>query len=98
MRVASNRSLDRLVQFLQHVDSTIENQTQCSCDERFCGKLFDLGTGGDDYLYESKLWSHDRVPKQALDEEWTSQDGDVKIVLVKFSAAHEWNTKWNRQS
>ena len=51
-----------------------------------------MGTGGDDYLYEFKLWSHDRVHKQALDEEWTSEDGDVKVVLVKFSDAHEWNT------
>ena len=25
--------------------------------------FFDLGTGGDDYLYESKLWSHDRFHK-----------------------------------
>ena len=44
------------------------------------------------------LWSHDRVHKQVLDEEWTSEDGDVKIVPVKFSAAHKWNTTWNQQS
>ena len=42
--------------------------------------------------------SHDRVHKQALDEVLTSKDGDVKVVLVKFSDAHEWNTKWNQQS
>ena len=45
----------------------------------FWRELFDLGTGGDDSLCESKLWSHDRFHKQALDEEWTSEDGDVKI-------------------
>ena len=80
---------DKLVQFLQHVASTNENQTQCSCDDRVWGEFFDC----DDSLYESKLWSHDRVHKQALDEEWTSEDGDVKIVLVNFTDAREWNTK-----
>ena len=86
-----------LVQFLQHVANTNENQTGCNCDECVWGKFFDLGAGGDDYLYESKLWSHDRIYNQALDELWTSEDGDVKIVFVKFSDAHDWNTKWNQQ-
>ena len=49
-------------------------------------------------MCESKLWSHDRVHKQALDKEWTSEDRDVKTVLVKFSDAHEWITKWKHQS
>ena len=34
----------------------------------------------------------------ALDEERSREDGDVEKVLVKFSDAHEWNTKWNQQS
>ena len=54
---------DTLVQFLQHVASTNENQAKCSCDDRVWVEFFELGTGGDDYLYESKLWSHDRVHK-----------------------------------
>ena len=33
--------------------------------------FFDWVTGGDDCMYESKLWSHDRIHTQALDEEWT---------------------------
>ena len=44
---------DTLVQFLRHVASTNENQTRCSCDERVCGKFFDLFKGGDACLYES---------------------------------------------
>ena len=37
--------------------------SQCSCDDRVWVEFFELGTGGDDYLYESKLWSHDRCHK-----------------------------------
>ena len=83
-RVDAQYGRDTLIQFLEHVASTNENQTRCSCDERVWGEFFDLGTGGDDYLCESKLWSHDRIHNQALDEEWTSENGDAKIVLVKF--------------
>ena len=47
-------------------------------------EFFDWVTGGDGYLYESKLWSHDRI-HMTLDEERTREDGDVKTVLVTFS-------------
>ena len=70
-----------------------ENQNRCSGDDRVWNEFFDWVTGGDDYLYESKLWSHDRMHPQAVDEEWTRDDGDVKRVLVKFSDAHDWNTR-----
>ena len=49
-------------------------------------------------MYESKLWRHDRIHTQALDEERTRDDGDVKRVLVKSSNAHDWNTELNQQS
>ena len=78
--------------------STNENHTRCSCDDCVWCKNFDLVTGGDDNLCESKLWSHDRTHNQALDEERTSEDGDEKRVLVKFSDAHDWNTELNQQS
>ena len=45
-----------------------ENQTRCSGDDRVQSGIFFSVTGGDDYLYESKLWNHDRVHTQALDE------------------------------
>ena len=75
-----------------------ENQTMCSGDDLVWSEFFEWVIGGDDSLYESKLWSHDCIHTQALDEEWTRDDGDVKKVLVKFSDAHEWNTELNQQS
>ena len=74
------------------------NQTRCSGDDRVQSEFFDWVTGGDDYLCESKLWNHDRIHTEALDEKRTSEDGDVKRVLVKFSNAHDWNTELNQQS
>ena len=55
-----------------------------SGDDRVWCEFFDWVAGGDDHLYESQLWSHDRR-HIALDEERTREDGDVKEVLVKFS-------------
>ena len=69
-----------------------ENQTRCGGDDRVWGEFFDWVTGGDDHLYESKLWSHDRI-HMALDEERTREDGDVKKVLVKFSHDPEWEDR-----
>ena len=66
-----------------------ENQTRCSGDDRVWSEFFDWVTGGDDYLYGSKLLSHDRIHNEALGEEWTSEEGDVKMVLVKFSDDHD---------
>ena len=63
MELNAQYGRDTLVQFLQHVLGTNENQTQCSCDDRVWSEFSDLSTGGDDYLYESKLWSHDRFHK-----------------------------------
>ena len=60
MELSAQYVRNTLVQSSKNVDSTNENQTQCSCDDRVWSEFFDLGTGGD-YLYESKLWSHDRV-------------------------------------
>ena len=40
--------------------------------------FFDWVTCGDDYLYEFKLRSHDRIHTQALGEERTGEDDDVK--------------------
>ena len=38
-----------------------ENQTKCSGDDRVWGVFFDWVAGDDDYLYKSKIWSHDRI-------------------------------------
>ena len=89
---------DTLVQFLRHIAIIGENQTRCSRDDRVQIEFFDGVTSGDDYLCESKLWNHDRIHTWALDEKRTSEDGDVKRVLVKFSNAHDWNTELNQQS
>ena len=67
-----------------------ENQTRCSGDDRVWSEFSRLVTGGDDYLYESKLWSHDRI-HMAVDEERTREDGDVKKVLVQISDDPNWN-------
>ena len=75
-----------------------ENQTRCSGDDRVQSEFVCSVTGGDDYLHESNLWNHDCIHTQALDEEWTRVDGDVKKALVKFSNAHDWNTELNQQS
>ena len=89
---------DTLVQLLRHIAIMSENQTRCSGDDRVQSEFFDWVTGGDDYLYESKLWNHDRIHTQALDEKRTNEDGDVKRVLVKFCDAHDWNTELDQQS
>ena len=60
--------------------------------------FFGWVTGGDDYLYESKLWSHDHIHTQASSGERARVDGDVKRVLVKFSDDPDWNTELNQQS
>ena len=60
-----------------------ENQTRCNCEDRVCV------AGGDDYLYESGLWSHDRI-HTALDEERTREDGNVK---KSFLTIPKWNTE-----
>ena len=74
---------DTLVQLLRRIAIMSENQTRCSGDDSVWGEFFSIGSH-DDYLYEPKLWSHDRV-HMALDEERTREDGDVEKVLVKFS-------------
>ena len=75
---------DTLVQLLRHIAIMSENQTRCCGDDRVGGEFFDSVTGGDDYLYETKPWSHDRI-HMAFDEERTREDGDVKKVLLEFS-------------
>ena len=71
----------------------------CSGDDRVWGEFFDWVTGGDDHLYESKLWSYDRIHTPALHEEWTRDDGDVEEGnLWSFSGSHDWNTGWNQRS
>ena len=75
---------DTLVQLLRRIAIMSENQTRYGGDDRVWNEFFDWHSGGDDYSYESKLWSHDRI-HMALNEEWTRHDGDVKKVLVKFS-------------
>ena len=62
---------DTMVQLLRRIAIMRENQTMCSGDDRVWGDFFDWVTGGDDYLYESKLWSHDRIHNQAFVEEQT---------------------------
>ena len=57
----------------------------CSGDDRVSGELFDWISGGDDYFYESKLWSLDRIHTQVPSGERPREDGDAKRVLVKFS-------------
>ena len=86
-----------LVQLLRRIAIMSENPAMSSGDDRVWGEFFDWVTGGDDYSYESKLWSHNRIHTQALGEEWTRDDGDVKRVLVKFFT-HDWNTELNQQS
>ena len=56
---------------------------QFSC----CREFFDWIAGGDGYLvrFLSEVWSHDHIHTQALSEERTRDNGDVKRVLVKFS-------------
>ena len=39
-------------------------------------------------------WSQDLIHNQALDEERTSEDDDVKRVLVEFYDAHDWKTEF----
>ena len=80
------------------VECTVLSRYTGSCDDRVWCEFFDLVTGGDDDLYEYQLWSHDRIHTQALGEERTGEDEDVKRVLVKFSDAHDWNTDLNQQS
>ena len=43
--------------------------------------------------FQSELGRHDRVHIQAVSEERTREDGDVKRVLVKFSTLTDWNTR-----
>ena len=43
-------------------------------------------------IFESELWRHDRIHTQALSEEWTRENCDVKRVLVKFPMLTCWNT------
>ena len=69
---------DSLVQFLRRIATMSEDQVKCIYNSRVCGEFFDWVTSCDDYLYESKLWSHDRIHTQALSEERTGEDGDVK--------------------
>ena len=87
-----------LVHLLRRIAIMSENQTRCSGDDRVQSEFFDGVTGGDDYLYESKLWDHDHILTHALDDEWTRDDGNVRRVLVKLSDAHDWNTELNQQS
>ena len=75
---------DALVQLLRRIAIMSENQTRCRGDDRVWGEFFGWVTGGDDYLYKSKHWSHDHI-HMLFDEERTREDGDVKRVLVKFS-------------
>ena len=75
-----------------------ENHDRCSGDDRVWRELFGWVTGGDDYLDESKLWSHDRIHTQPPSGEHAREDGDVKRVLVKFSDDPDWNTELNQQS
>ena len=42
---------------------------RCGGDGRVQSEFSDWVTGGDDSLCESKLWDHDRIHKQTLDEE-----------------------------
>ena len=72
---------DTLVQLLRHIAIMSESQTRCSGDDRVWCEFLDWVTGGDDYVYKSKLWSHDRIHMD-LDEERTREDGDVKRVLA----------------
>ena len=43
MELNAQYDQDTLVQFLQHVTSTNENQTWCSCDDRVWGEFFRFG-------------------------------------------------------
>ena len=67
---------DSLEQLLWRGATMSEDQVKCIYNSRVCGEFFRLGC--DDYLYESKLWSHDRIHTQHLSEERTGEDGDVK--------------------
>ena len=87
-----------LVQLLRRIAIMSENQTRCSGDDGVQSEFFDGVTGGDDYLYESKLWDHDHILTHALDDEWARDDGNVRRVLVKLSDAHDWNAELNQQS
>ena len=62
---------DTHVQLSRRIAIMSENQTRCSGDDRVQSEFFGWVTGGDDSLYDSKLWNHDRIHTQALDEEWT---------------------------
>ena len=96
---------DTLVQLLRRIAIMSENQTMCSGDDRVWGEFFDCVTGGDGYLYESKLWSHDRIHNQALGEQRTGEDDHMKScsrleyrvesVNQKTSCAHRKSNSWN---
>ena len=40
----------------------------------------------------SEVWSHDHIHTQALSEERTRDNVDVKRVCVKFSTLTNWST------
>ena len=46
-------------------------------------------------MYESELWSHDRI---YMDLDGTRKVGDVKKALVKCSDAHYWKTESKQMS
>ena len=94
---------DTLVQFLRRIAIMSENQTMCSGDNRIWGEFFDWVTEGGDYLYESKLGSHYRIHTQALGEEWTGEDDDVKgcsrlEYRVESAKLHTRCAHWMRNS
>ena len=70
---------DSLVQLLRRIATMSEDQVKCIYNSRVCGEFFLNGLQScDDYLYESKLWSNDRIHTQALSEERTGDHGDLK--------------------
>ena len=73
---------DSLVQLLRRIAIMSENQARCSGDDRVWSEFFDWVTGGDDYLYKSTLWSHDRI-HMALDEErkrgWRREESACEV-------------------
>ena len=71
---------------------TFEHQTMCSGKDRV------WVTGGNDFVYEAKLWNYDHNRIQALDEKRTWKESDVKRVQAKFSDDNDWNTESDQLS
>ena len=80
---------DSLEKVSRRIAIMSEDRNTCGYEYRVDSEFFGC-TVCDDCLYRSMLWSRDRIHTQALGEEWTKEDDDVK----SFSLLKDWNTEF----